>query len=149
MPLDADETRNVLRKALKDEEQTKFLCDRFREKSDVKLKLMEIIESRAKESPALQDLATYVKHMEKDRRTMLDIQEALALNSMELREQTVNILKDMMKLHEMTDEDLKRIDTRLEQVNKDVQGVDEHKDILRWIDNYMKRQTNGDPENGR
>jgi hypothetical protein len=148
MPVD-DGKLESLRRVLKDKENVKTMFDKFRERSKIKEDLVAIIEAKANENSVLHDLATYVKHMQRDLRIMIDIQEATTLNSIEFRQKIIILFRENLKMHTMTDDDLKKILSLIDIVDKDVKGFKEYEDILKWIDDYVKSQTNGDSEDGR
>jgi hypothetical protein len=141
-----DDSLESLRSVLKRRENVKTMFGKFRERSKIKEQLVSMIVSKATENSILHDLAEYVKHMQRDLGTMIDIQEATTLNSIEFRENVIRLFRENLKLHTMTDDDLKKMLSLIELVDKDVKGFKEHEDILKWIDNYVKSQRNGDSE---
>lgn len=127
--------RNLIRKALSDQETTDKIYEKLRNDFT---NLQETYNQSKKEEMAL--AYDDILHL-------VNLLDALTTNTIQERERMDSIIESLVKSQEMKDDTIKKLQEEVQARNKELAEFKEkHGTQLGWIDNWFKRESRTSPK---
>lgn len=127
--------RNLIRKALSDQETTDKIYEKLRNDFT---NLQETYNQSKKEEMAL--AYDDILHL-------VNLLDALTTNTIQERERMDSIIESLVKSQEMKDDTIKKLQEEVQARNKELAEFKEkHGKQLGWIDNWFKRESRTSPK---